>query len=108
MIANRAKRVFAPNTLDDLRGYAELAARYSSVPLIVGALGEFHTLDLVELAAARRNLHLDLSSALQVFAIANPGSGGRLSTNSCGLTCDEASFSKIIANFQQRNWGTGR
>ncbi|MGW4242323.1 amidohydrolase family protein [Nocardia sp. NPDC004722] len=60
---------FAPNTLDDLRAYAELAARYSSVPLIVGALGGFHALDLVELAAARRNLYLDLSSALQVFAV---------------------------------------
>ncbi|MTE14668.1 amidohydrolase family protein [Nocardia aurantiaca] len=61
---------FAPNTLDDLRTYAALAARYPSVPLIVGALGGFHALELVELAAARPNLHIDLSSALQVFAVA--------------------------------------
>lgn len=61
---------FAPNTLDDLRTYAELAARYPSVPLIVGALGGFHALDLVELAMARPNLYIDLSSALQVFAVA--------------------------------------
>ncbi|WP_433563803.1 amidohydrolase family protein [Nocardia sp. CA-151230] len=61
---------FAPNTLDDLRTYAALAARHPSVPLIVGALGGFHALDLVELAAERPNLHIDLSSALQVFAVA--------------------------------------
>ncbi|MGV9833230.1 amidohydrolase family protein [Nocardia niigatensis] len=61
---------FAPNTLDDLRAYAALAARYPSVPLIVGALGGFHALELVELALARPNLYIDLSSALQVFAVA--------------------------------------
>ncbi|WP_162958853.1 amidohydrolase family protein [Nocardia yunnanensis] len=60
---------FAPNTLDDLRTYAELAARYPSVPLVVGALGGLHALDLVELAMERSNLFIDLSSALQVFAV---------------------------------------
>ncbi|MCC9308623.1 amidohydrolase family protein [Kitasatospora sp. RB6PN24] len=60
---------FAPNTLDDLRTYHLLAARYPAVPVIVGALGGMHALDLVELAADRPNLYLDLSSALQTFAV---------------------------------------
>jgi uncharacterized protein len=60
---------FAPNTLDDLRAYAALAERHPGVPIIVGAFGGLHALDLVELAGARPNLYLDLSSALQVFAV---------------------------------------
>ncbi|MFI1916298.1 amidohydrolase family protein [Nocardia sp. NPDC020380] len=60
---------FAPNTIDDLRTYRELAERYPSVPLVVGALGGLHALDLVDLAEDRPNLYLDLSSALQTFAV---------------------------------------
>jgi predicted TIM-barrel fold metal-dependent hydrolase len=60
---------FAPNTLGDLRSYAELAARHPDVPVVVGAFGGLHAMDLIGLALDRPNLHLDLSSALQVFAV---------------------------------------
>jgi len=60
---------FAPNTSDDLSVYATLAARYPSVALIVGAFGGLNCLQLIELARDRNNLYLDLSSALQLFAV---------------------------------------
>lgn len=60
---------FAPNTVQDIRTYADLAARYPRVPLIVGAFGGMSAMTLVELAAQRPNLYLDLSSALQVFMV---------------------------------------
>ncbi|WP_037604412.1 amidohydrolase family protein [Streptacidiphilus rugosus] len=60
---------FAPNTVEDLRTYAALAARYRTVPLVVGALGGFNWLELVDLALQTPNLHIELSSALQVFAV---------------------------------------
>lgn len=60
---------FAPHTLADLRAYAELATRYRDVPVVVGAFGGLHCLDLVELALDVSNLYLDLSSALQVFVV---------------------------------------
>jgi uncharacterized protein len=60
---------FAPNTAEDIETYAALAARYPRVPLIVGAFGGLHWLSLVDLARERPNLHLDISSALQVFAV---------------------------------------
>jgi uncharacterized protein len=60
---------FAPNTAQDLATYADLAARYPSVPLIVGAFGGLNCLQLIDLAHERRNLYADLSSALQVFAV---------------------------------------
>ncbi|MER7467810.1 amidohydrolase family protein [Streptomyces sp. NPDC097981] len=60
---------FAPNTADDLRTYASLAARYRTVPVVVGALGGLNWLELVDLARETPNLHIDLSSALQVFAV---------------------------------------
>ncbi|MET9490905.1 amidohydrolase family protein [Nocardia sp. NPDC006630] len=60
---------FAPNTADDLRTYAALAERYPSVPIIVGALGGLNAMDLIDLAVARPNLYIDLSSALQVFMV---------------------------------------
>jgi predicted TIM-barrel fold metal-dependent hydrolase len=60
---------FAPNTAQDLATYADLAARYPSVPLIVGAFGGLNCLQLIDLAHKRRNLYVDLSSALQVFAV---------------------------------------
>ncbi|MFJ3203015.1 amidohydrolase family protein [Streptomyces sp. NPDC086989] len=60
---------FAPNTADDLRTYASLAARYRTVPVVVGALGGFNWPELVDLALDTPNLHIDLSSALQVFAV---------------------------------------
>jgi uncharacterized protein len=60
---------FAPNTLADLRTYHALAQRFPSVPVIVGAFGGLHAMDLVDLAADTPNLYLDLSSALQRFAV---------------------------------------
>jgi predicted TIM-barrel fold metal-dependent hydrolase len=60
---------FAPNALGDLRTYAQLAARYSRVPMIVGAFGGLHSMDLIDLALERPNLYLDLSSALQLFVV---------------------------------------
>ncbi|MFI6002061.1 amidohydrolase family protein [Streptomyces sp. NPDC051366] len=60
---------FAPNTADDLRTYASLAARYRTVPVVVGALGGLNWLELLDLARETPNLHIDLSSALQVFAV---------------------------------------
>jgi predicted TIM-barrel fold metal-dependent hydrolase len=60
---------FAPNTLEDLRTYHELAGRHPSVPLVVGAFGGLHALDLVDLAAERPNLYLDLANALQTFVV---------------------------------------
>lgn len=61
---------FAPNTAADLDEYARLAAAYPTVPVIIGAFGGLNSLQAVELACTRRNLHLDLSSALQVFVVA--------------------------------------
>ncbi|KAA2258049.1 amidohydrolase family protein [Solihabitans fulvus] len=60
---------FAPNTAADLRTYADLAARYPTVPVVVGAFGGLNWLTLVDLALARPNLHIDLSSAVQVFGV---------------------------------------
>jgi uncharacterized protein len=60
---------FAPNTPGDLATYAALARRYPAVPLIVGAFGGLHCLQLIDAAAATPNLHIDLSSALQVPAV---------------------------------------
>ncbi|MDH6118106.1 amidohydrolase family protein [Kitasatospora sp. GAS204B] len=60
---------FAPNTADDLRTYASLAARHRSVPVVVGAFGGLNWLELVDLARETPNLHIELSSALQVFAV---------------------------------------
>lgn len=60
---------FAPHTVEDLRTYAALAARYPTVPVIVGAFGGLNWLHLVDLALERANLYLDCSSALQVFAV---------------------------------------
>ncbi|NNG34663.1 amidohydrolase family protein [Nakamurella aerolata] len=61
---------FWPNTAADLAGYAALAKRYRTVPLIVGAFGGLHAMLAVELACAQPNLYLDLSSALQAFVVA--------------------------------------
>ncbi len=60
---------FSPNTSDDLTTYASLAGRYPSVPLIVGAFGGLNCLQLIDLAHDHPNLYIDLSSALQVFAV---------------------------------------
>jgi predicted TIM-barrel fold metal-dependent hydrolase len=60
---------FAPNTAGDIATYAELARRHRTVPLVVGAFGGLHSLQLIEAAAAIPNLHVDLSSALQVPAV---------------------------------------
>ena len=60
---------FAPNTLEDLRTYHALAGRHPSVPVIVGAFGGLHALDLVDLAAETPNLYLDLANALQTFVV---------------------------------------
>lgn len=60
---------FLPNTLADIRTYAALAPRYPTVPLIIGAFGGLNWLDLVDLALDHPNLYIDLSSALQVFAV---------------------------------------
>ncbi len=60
---------FAPNTSDDLAVYATLAGRYPSVALVVGAFGGLNSLQLIDLACEHRNLYIDLSSALQVFAV---------------------------------------
>jgi predicted TIM-barrel fold metal-dependent hydrolase len=60
---------YAPNTAGDIRTYAERAARYPRVPVIVGALGGLNWMDLTDLAAERPNLYIDLSSAIAVFAI---------------------------------------
>ncbi|MDH6125386.1 putative TIM-barrel fold metal-dependent hydrolase [Kitasatospora sp. GP82] len=60
---------FAPNTVGDLRTYAALAARFPQVPVIVGAFGGLNWMELVDLALERPNLYIDLSSALQVFAV---------------------------------------
>ncbi|MHA6761854.1 amidohydrolase family protein [Streptacidiphilus sp. PAMC 29251] len=60
---------FAPNTAEDLRTYASLAARHRTVPVVVGALGGLNWLELVDLARETPNLYIDLSSALQVFAV---------------------------------------
>ncbi|WP_329578780.1 amidohydrolase family protein [Kitasatospora sp. NBC_01250] len=60
---------FAPHTAADLRTYATMAARFPQVPVIVGALGGLNWMDLVDLALEHRNLFVDLSSALQVFAV---------------------------------------
>ncbi|WP_035796754.1 amidohydrolase family protein [Kitasatospora mediocidica] len=60
---------FAPNTAADLRSYAELAARFPRVPVVVGAFGGLNWLELLDLALERPNLYIDLSSALQVFAV---------------------------------------
>jgi len=59
----------APNTSDDLTTYANLAGRYPSVPLIVGAFGGLNCLQLIDLTREHPNLYIDLSSALQVFAV---------------------------------------
>ncbi len=61
---------FAPNTADDLDDYARLADRYRAVPVIIGAFGGLHAMQAIDLVRARTNLHLDLSSALQVFLVA--------------------------------------
>lgn len=61
---------FAPNTAADLDEYARLAGAYPTVPVIIGAFGGLNSLQAVELACSRRNLYLDLSSALQVFVVA--------------------------------------
>ncbi|MFT4083227.1 MAG: amidohydrolase family protein [Nocardioides sp.] len=60
----------APNTLEDLRAYAAVAARYPSVPVVIGAFGGLNSMVAVELAATRANVYLDLSSVLQVFVLA--------------------------------------
>ncbi|GAB2699857.1 amidohydrolase family protein [Kitasatospora kifunensis] len=60
---------FAPHTAADLRTYAAMAARFPQVPVIVGALGGLNWMDLIELALEHQNLFVDLSSALQVFAV---------------------------------------
>ncbi len=60
---------FAPNTSDDITTYANLAGCYPSVPLIVGAFGGLNCLQLIDLARDHPNLYIDLSSALQVFAV---------------------------------------
>jgi uncharacterized protein len=60
---------YAPNTAADIRTYAELAARYPRVPVIVGALGGLNWLDLADLAAEHPNLYIDLASATTVFAV---------------------------------------
>lgn len=60
---------FAPTTVGDLRSYADLAGRFPQVPVVVGAFGGLNWLTLIDLALERPNLYIDLSSALQVFAI---------------------------------------
>lgn len=60
---------FAPNDEQDIRTYADLARRYPSVPLIVGAFGGQSSMTLIEFALDRPNLYLDTSSALQVFMV---------------------------------------
>lgn len=60
---------YAPNTEQDIRTYAQLAHRYPTVPLIVGAFGGQSAMTLIELAQDRPNLYLDTSSALQVFMV---------------------------------------
>jgi hypothetical protein len=60
---------FAPNTDDDLRAYGDVARRYPSVPLIIGAFGGLNSMLAIEIALAHRNVFLDLSSALQVFLV---------------------------------------
>lgn len=60
---------FAPNGADDLRSYATIAARYPTVPIIVGAFGGLNSMQAIDLAAHHGNLYLDLSSALQVFLV---------------------------------------
>lgn len=59
----------APNDADDLRAYADVAARYPEVPIIIGAFGGLNSMLAVDLAVRHRNLYLDLSSALQVFVV---------------------------------------
>ncbi|WP_067574884.1 amidohydrolase family protein [Nocardia acidivorans] len=61
---------FAPHTDADLRVYADIARRYPRVPIIIGAFGGLHAMLAVDLAREVRNLHLDLSSALQAFVLA--------------------------------------
>lgn len=60
---------FAPNGLEDLRAYAEVARRHPTVPVVIGAFGGLHAVAAIELAMACPNLYLDLSSALQVFLV---------------------------------------
>lgn len=45
---------FAPNTSDNLTTYANLAGRYPSVPLIVGAFGGLNCLQLIDLTVSTR------------------------------------------------------
>lgn len=61
---------FAPNTEADIRTYAELARRYPTVPIIIGAFGGLNAMLAVDLAGEVANVHLDLSSALQAFVVA--------------------------------------
>lgn len=59
----------APNSAEDLRAYGEVAGRYPEVSIIIGAFGGLNSVLAVELAIQHRNVYLDLSSALQVFAV---------------------------------------
>jgi predicted TIM-barrel fold metal-dependent hydrolase len=60
---------FAPQTIDDIRTFATLAAAYRSVPLILGQLGGLNWLDAIEIVkGATSTLYLDLATPIVSFA----------------------------------------
>ena len=60
---------FAPQTIDDIKTFATLAAAYPMVPLILGQLCGLNWLDAIEIVkGATANLYLDLATPIVSFA----------------------------------------
>ncbi|AYG79784.1 hypothetical protein DWB77_01902 [Streptomyces hundungensis] len=59
---------FTPQTAGDIRTTAELARTYSSVPVIIGALGGLNWLETINLVKEIPNLYLDLASSFISWA----------------------------------------
>jgi len=60
---------FAPQTIEDIKTFATLAAAYPSVPLILGQLCGLNWLEAIEIVkGATGNLYLDLATPIVSFA----------------------------------------
>lgn len=60
---------FSPVTANGIRALASLCERYPEVPVIFGHLGETNWMEVIRLAAERKNMYLDLSAAYTSIAV---------------------------------------
>ena len=75
---------FAPQTIDDIRTFATLAAAYPSVPLILGQLGGLNWLDAIEIVKGAASTLLPRSGdADRVVRTLFSGSGNSSATPVC-------------------------